>query len=86
MDWLRVFGDFIANLTPIEGILLVLVLVFHRTTIKSHKMRVVDKQKKIDRLAKENHEYRDRFMYLLDIKIAGQYSHKQSTSSQETKK
>lgn len=89
MQWLDFFADFIARLTPVEGILLILVIVFHRATIKSYKMRVKDRQQEIDRLAKENHDYRDRFTRILTIETEKKYGSKTkpaSTQSRGTKK
>ena len=54
------------RITPLEGVLLLLVVIFHRSTVQGYKARVNDRQKEVDRLAKDNRDYRDRFEWLHD--------------------
>ena len=67
MAWMDAFSGFFNNLSVIDGILLVLVIVFHRTTMRSYEGRLSERQTEIDRLAAENREYRDRFTRILDL-------------------
>lgn len=45
---------------------IVSLVIFHRWISRLHQGRLDDRQREIDRLAKENHEYRDRFQKLID--------------------
>ena len=46
-----------------------LVLRLNARIHRQHQEQLQDRQREIDRLAKDNHEYRDRFLALLDKKI-----------------
>ena len=52
---------------------MVLVILFHRDSIKSRDREVSNRQKEIDRLANENHEYRDRFTNILNLETDSKY-------------
>lgn len=67
MTWLNAFTSFLSDLTITEGVLLILVILFHRESIRSRDKELVARQHEINRLAEENHEYRDRFTRILDI-------------------
>lgn len=49
-----------------EGVLLILVILFHRDSIRSRDKEAVALQHQIDRLAKENHKHRDRYENMQD--------------------
>lgn len=50
----------------------VILLSCHFFIFKLYNARLKDRQDEINRLAQENHEYRDRFLKLLDSKFNSQ--------------
>jgi hypothetical protein len=59
-------GNLIAQFGWAKGTLTVFFWAAHYAYYRSFKGRLNDRQSEIDRLAKDNHEYRDYFMKLLD--------------------
>lgn len=55
----------------IIGILLLYAVArsLHRRVLAQHAEQLQDRQREIDRLARDNHEYRERFLALLDKKF-----------------
>lgn len=58
-------GDLIAQLGWVKGTFTVFFWAAHWWIYKLYKGRLEDRQKEIDRLAEDNHEYREHFMKLL---------------------
>lgn len=62
--------ELIKEIGIVKGLLVfIIVLLFfgmQKRISTLYRKNIEDKQKEIDRLAKENHEYRDRFMKMLD--------------------
>lgn len=69
MQWLSTFTEFFNNLSVTEGVLIILVVLFYRGTIKSYHRQLDDRQKEIDRLALDNREYRDKFAQFVDREL-----------------
>ncbi|CAJ2376814.1 MAG: hypothetical protein IBGAMO2_460023 [Arenicellales bacterium IbO2] len=67
---LETFGE--VNGLLIIGILSLFLLVrkLNKRIHKQHDDQLADKQQEIERLAKENHEYRDRFLAILDKRFS----------------
>ena len=63
--------DFILSDPSNTGIAIcaTIILSCHFYIFKLYKQVLKDRQKEIDRLAEENHQYRDRFIKLLDNKF-----------------
>lgn len=49
-----------------KGVFALFFFLAHAWIYALYRGRIIDRQKEIDRLAKENHEYRERYMKLLD--------------------
>ncbi|MFA5240495.1 MAG: hypothetical protein WC476_12420 [Phycisphaerae bacterium] len=64
-DWQTIL-EFIDKLGTTEGVFVILFFVLHAWIFMLYKGRIKDRQREIDRLADENHEYRERFVLLLD--------------------
>ena len=58
-------GDLIAQLGWVKGTFTVFFWVAHFWIFQLYKGRLADRQAEIDRLATDNHEYREHFMKLL---------------------
>ncbi|MCK5000732.1 MAG: hypothetical protein KAS23_14415 [Anaerohalosphaera sp.] len=56
----------IKSLGLTKGLFVVFFFTAHSYVFWLYRGRLKDRQKEIDRLASENHEYRDRFLKLLD--------------------
>jgi hypothetical protein len=61
--------EFINELGALKGVFVLFFFIAHGWIYGLYHGRIKDRQKEIDRLAKDNHEYRDRFMKLLDKKF-----------------
>ena len=60
------FSEFFAKLTFTEGALLILLLLGGLWLYRSHARELRDRQSELDRLAADNHDYRDRFERMHD--------------------
>ena len=60
-----VFGA-IQQLGLVKGTFVVFFWVMHYAVFKLYRGRLSDRQREIDRLAADNHEYRDRWLQLHD--------------------
>ena len=69
MEWINVIFEFIKTQGWPEGVLTVLILFVFYLNYRLYILRIKDHKEQIDRLAKENHEYRDIFTKLLDDKF-----------------
>ncbi len=58
--------EFISGLSFIEGLLVILILLGGWWIYKIHQRQLDDRQREINRLAKENREYRERFTRILE--------------------
>ena len=73
---LDAISSFLAKFGEING-LLILGIIFMFLWVRSlnsrihrqHQEQLQDRQREIDRLAEDNHAYRDRYLALLDKKI-----------------
>lgn len=67
-DW-DIILQFIEALGWLEGVSTIFLFVFHMWIYALYKGRLNDRQDEIDRLAKDNREYREMFVELLDRKF-----------------
>lgn len=61
--------NFITSLGVVKGTFVVFFWVAHAAIFGLYRGRLLDRQKEIDRLARENKEYRERFTALLDKEL-----------------
>ena len=81
---LNSFAEFFAKLTFTEGVLVFLIFFGGLWIYKSHNRQLDDRQKELDRLAKDNHRYRDRFEQMQDrIERLNDRLERQSTKAGE---
>jgi hypothetical protein len=66
-DW-QTIKDFIVSLGWVKGMFALFFWVSQAWIYMLYRGRLADRQKEIDRIAKENREYRDRFLAALDEK------------------
>ena len=64
-NWDTIY-KFIENFGLIKGLFILFFFSAHAWIYFLYSGRLKDRNKEIDRLAKDNHEYRDRFLQLLD--------------------
>ncbi len=57
---------FIKNLGLVKGTFVVFFWIMHAMYFRAMRGRLEDRQKEIDRVAAENHEYRERFLAIID--------------------
>jgi len=62
----NIIKDAVVALGWAKGMFTLFFWVAHYALFKAYKGRLKDRQDEIDRLAKDNHEYRDRFLAVLD--------------------
>ena len=52
-----------------EGLFILFFFIAHKVLFSLYNERLEDRQREIDRLAKENHEYRNKFMKLVEANL-----------------
>ena len=80
-------ADFLANsdLTTLEVILLIVVLLGMWRIDKNHKRELKYRQDEINRLARDNRDYRDRFERILNAKLGRMQSDTEREASEGAK-
>jgi len=79
-DW-QTIKDLIQTLGWTKGVFTVFFFLAHAYIFSLYRGRLKDRQIEIDRLAKDNHEYRDRFLALLDRHFGYEPNDKHQTST-----
>ena len=64
-NWETIF-KYIENIGLIEGLFIIFFFVAHYWIYFLYKGRLKDRKEEINRLAEDNHKYRERFLHLLD--------------------
>jgi hypothetical protein len=65
-ECLEPLGDFPSQFGIVDGLLVLFFIGAHIWIYRLYEERIRDRQKEIDRLAKDNHEYRDLFIKLIN--------------------
>lgn len=60
---------FLSGLSFTEVVLLILLIYGGRLIFTVHQRQLNDRQREIDRLAEDNREYRERFLWILDRRL-----------------
>ncbi len=61
--------DYVIAFGWVKGVFTIFFFLAHAWIYSLYRGRLKDRQKEIDRLAEDNHEYRERFLRLLDIHL-----------------
>ncbi len=73
------FSEFFANLSFTEGTLLTIIILGGLWLYKNQQYRFAERQRELDRLAEDNHNYRDRFERLHELLEKRYLDHTKST-------
>ncbi|MBE7444733.1 MAG: hypothetical protein HS132_05590 [Planctomycetia bacterium] len=68
IDW-QTIKSYIVSFGIVKGLFVIFFFGAHAWIYLSYRGRLKDRQAEINRLAADNREYRERFLYLLDNKF-----------------
>ena len=70
LDWIpaaiRAVTELIREVGPVNGVIILFFIGAHFMIFALYRGRIKDRQGEINRLADDNHQYRERFLSLLD--------------------
>lgn len=78
--------QFVSEFGLVKGIFTIFFFMAHAWIYRLYSGRLEDRQKEIDRLAADNHEYRERFLSTLDREMGYRTPTRQVTSGSEDAK
>lgn len=82
-SWWDIVKDFVVSLGWARGTFALFFWVAHFWIYRLYTGRLNDRQRQIDEIAKENHEYRDRFLAILDEHFGFEKRHPSSSGSEQ---